>query len=117
MRTWGRPKNPDGTNGPWTLVQTEANGRNDHVMLTALAQVLLLNMGESPFWADWGIPAKYSVISQLFPDYSVTLTQQRFASSFAALLVAREDDPTPTYNITATTNVGVVLNRQVPIPI
>lgn len=121
MRVYGRiiiGKDPDtGLDiKVWRQVNTDPNGQNDHVYLTALAQALLLNLGESPFYSDWGIPAAYSVLQQLFPDTWVALTQQRFAPRFASLFVAREDLPTPTYNITITTNVGVVLNRQVPIP-
>jgi hypothetical protein len=100
----------------WMMVETDVNGWNDHVYLTAMAQTLLLNLGESPFYSDWGIPAVYSVLQQMFPDFYVALTQQRFASRFASLYLARLEDPTPTYNITVTTHAGVVLNRQIPIP-
>lgn len=121
MRVYGRIRLPDDpiTGAEvklWVQVNTDPNGDEDHVMLTALAQALLLNLGESPFFADWGIPAVYSVLNQLFPDVWVALMQQRFSSRFASLLIAREDVPTPTYNITITTHAGVVLNRQVPIP-
>lgn len=122
MRTYGRPvltRLPDGSPvyGPWTIVQTGANGENDHVYLTALAQVLLLNLGESPFYNAWGIPAAYSVISQLFPDLNVTLTQQRFAPHFSSLLIGRLPDAPPRYTIQALTHAGVRLDRAVPIPI
>jgi hypothetical protein len=100
----------------WVEVDTDPNGDNDHVYLTALAQALLLNFGESPFYANWGIPAVNSVLTQTFPDVYVTKTQQGFAGCFAALAVVRLDVPTPTYDITVRTHAGVVLNRQVPIP-
>ena len=85
-------------------------------MLTALAQALLLNYGKSPFYADWGIPAVASVLTQAFPDVYVIRTQQRLAVNFASLTVIRLDVPTPTYSIAARTHAGVVLNRQIPIP-
>jgi hypothetical protein len=100
----------------WVEVDTDPGGSNDHVYLTALAQALLLNYGESPFYADWGIPAVQSVLSQIIPDVYVTYTQQRFAGCFASLFIVRLDVPTPSYNIGVRTHQGVVLNRQVPIP-
>jgi hypothetical protein len=95
--------------GRWQAVQTDANGRNDQVMLTTLCQVLKLGIGESPFWGDWGIPAEQAVIQQIFPDYYVALTQQRFAPFFLSLTVTRESTPTPTYDIRVITTQGVVI--------
>jgi hypothetical protein len=116
MRTYGRPDNPDGTKGPWTMVMTDANGLNDMVMLTTLAQVLKLNLGESPFFANYGIPAVMSVMTQIHPDYNVAFTQQAFSRQFASLLVAKRDDPTPTYDIYVTTKLGVKLTVSIPVP-
>jgi hypothetical protein len=121
IRTYGRVYTYDAsgspTKGPWQMVTTDANGLNDMVMITTLAQVLLLNLGESPFFANYGIPAHQSVMQQVFPDYNVAFTQQTFASQFASLLVAKRDTPTPTYDIFVTTKLGVKLNASVPIPI
>jgi hypothetical protein len=122
MRTYGRTYLYDSSgsligHGPWQVVTTDANGLNDMVMLTTLAQVLLLNMGESPFYANFGLPARSSVMHQVFPDYNVAFTQQAFAPQFASLLVSRRDDPTPTYDIYVVTKIGVKLNAAVPIPI
>jgi hypothetical protein len=85
-------------------------------MLTALAQVLRLNQGESPFYSQWGIPARSAVITQVFPDFAVAYTQQAFAPQFAALMINKRADPTPTYDIFITTKLGVQLNVKVPIP-
>lgn len=115
MRTYGRVKVGDALE--WREVTTDANGFNDQVYLTTLAQVLLLNRGESPFYSDYGIPAQQSVIQQVFPDYYVTLTQQQFAGFFAALTVSKVNDPTPHYQINVTTHAGVKLDPKVPIPI
>lgn len=118
MRTWGRPRDPQtGAIGPWTLVTTDPNGFDDLVWVTTLAQALLLNLGESPFYADYGIPAHPSVVTQVFPDFYVTLTQQRFAPHFASLQVSKRALPTPVYDIAVTTHAGVKLNAAVPIPI
>ena len=55
MRTYGRVYAEDGSY-TWVEVSTDANGFDDMVMLTTLAQVLKLNLGESPFYANFGIP-------------------------------------------------------------
>lgn len=120
MRVFGRILIGQDENGvdikQWVQVNTDPNGDNDHVYLTALAQALLLNFAESPFYADWGIPAVESVLTQTFPDIYVMLTQQRFVGCFAALAIVRLDVPTPSYTINVRTHAGVTLNRQVPIP-
>ena len=116
LRTWGRPHLPDGTYGPWTLVTTDANGQSDLVYFTTLCQVLLLNLNESPFFSQYGIPAHQSVITQVFPDYYVTFTQQQFAPYFASLIVSRESTPAPIYRVNVTTHAGVKLNAGIPIP-
>lgn len=115
MRTYGRTYDSNGT-PTWVEVQTDPVNGDDLVYVTALCQVLKLNLQESPFYADWGIPAKPSVVQQIFPDFYVSLVQQRFASRFAALAIARENLPTPTYNVNITTHAGVKLNAMVPIP-
>lgn len=115
MRTWGRTYAEDGSY-TWVKVETDANGFNDMVMLTTLVQVLKLNLGESPFFANWGIPAKQTIVQQVFPDYYVAMTQQQFSSAFASLIVAKEDSATPKYKINITTHDGVKLNAEVPIP-
>lgn len=116
MRTWGRVTNQDGSLS-WKVVTTDANGFNDMVLITALCQVLLLNLGESPFYATNGIPAQQSVMQQIFPDYYVALTQQTFAPNFASLLISKITSPTPTYKVVVRTHQGVIINAEVPIPI
>lgn len=121
MRTWGRVFNPDGT-WTWTEVTTDAQGFNDYVWITALVQVLKLNLGESPFYANYGIPAKQSVIQQIAPDYYVNQTQQQFAQYFANLSIANVtaqqttgQAPVPTYLINLTTNQGVKMAVSIPV--
>jgi hypothetical protein len=113
MRTYGRVRDVLTGNKTWITVTTDSKGFNDTVYLTTLAQVLKLNLGESPFWGDWGIPAHQSVVLQVAPDYFMTLTQQRFASYFASLILVRvqnavdEDGrPAPAYQINVLTNYG-----------
>lgn len=116
MRTYGRvPVDPTVPDGPkkWVIVQTDKNGFNDYVWLTTLIQCLKLNLGESPFYANYGIPAKPSVVQQVFPDFYVARTQQQFASRFASLLVSKVASETPTYKLNVTTNQGVKIAGEI----
>jgi len=119
MRTWGRilvfdPETDlpviDPRTGAqqlqWVKVETAADGNNSLVWLTTLIQVLKLNLNESPFFANYGIPAHPSVVQQVAPDFYATLTQQYFAPYFAALTIAKVLDLPPTYKVNATTVEG-----------
>lgn len=105
MRTYGRVRNQDGTMS-WVVVATDDKGYNDSVYLTSLVQALKLNLNESPFYADWGIPAKPSVVQQIFPDFYVSKTQQRFAPHFSSLSVKKIPANDPTYNLSVVTTRG-----------
>ena len=109
MRTYGRVK------GIWTEVETDENGSNDYVWVTTLCQCLLLFLGESPFFANFGIPAHQAIIQQVFPDFYVTQTQRQFSQYFASLLVSKRDLPTPTYDINITTNQGTKVAVSIPV--
>lgn len=113
MRTYGRITNPLTGVKTWVVVETDANGYNDNVYITTLCQVLKLNLGESPFYANYGIPARNSVLSQTQPDQYVSRTQQQFAQYFASLVVAKIDDNPPTYNIALVTQNGSILNATI----
>jgi len=102
VRTWGR------VNGVWTEVSTDANGFNDYVYITTLCQCLLLNLGEDPFFSNYGINAFPSVLTQVFPDYYTYQTQDQFKQYFASLTVQKVNSKTPTYNISVVTHFGVV---------
>lgn len=115
MRSWGRIVNADGSKS-WVEVTTDAAGYNDSVWLTTLIQTLKLNLGESPFFANFGIPAQQSVVMQVFPDFYIAQTQQQFAPYFASLTVAKQNAPTPTYNINVVTHQGAKINLSLPIP-
>jgi hypothetical protein len=115
MRTYGRATNPDGTK-KWVEVTTDANGFSDWVYVTALCQALLLNLNESPFFAQYGIPAKPDIVQQVQPDFYITRTQQLFAPYFANLVVAKQGSNPPTYKINVTTMQGAKASLNVPIP-
>ena len=118
MRTYGRPVNRDGSRGLWTEVDTDpATGLNDLVWVTTLCQTLLLNLGESPFYGNYGIPAHQTIVTQVWPDYYVAFTQRQFAQYFASLIISRRSSsPYPAYNVNITTHQGQKLNPVVPIP-
>jgi hypothetical protein len=115
VRTWGRTYSELGV-PTWVEVTTNAQGYNDEVYLTTLAQTLKLNLGESPFFGNYGIPAHPDVVQQVWPDYYVAFTQKQFSQYFASLLVTRLDYPYPRYQINITTQQGFKMNASVPIP-
>lgn len=113
MRVWGRVTNADGSK-TWVEVSTDANGLNDAVHVTWLAQVLKLNLGESPFWANWGIPQYQTVMSQIYPTYYVMQTQSYFSGIFAALAITQvPGTANPTYQINATLQSGASIEAQI----
>lgn len=114
MRTYGRILNSDGTRS-WVEVQQDSNGNFEYGMVTTLIQCLKLSLGESPFFANYGIPAQRSVITQIFPDYYVTQTQQQFSPYFASLLVSKQVAVDPTYNIDVTFTNGTKFQQTVAV--
>lgn len=116
MRTYGRiALTRGGAATKWVEVQTDANGYNDAVYITALIQCLKLNLNESPFWANWGIPAKPSVVQQIAPDYYVALMQQRFSPYFASLIIARILSNPPTYRVNLVTQQGFRFDQVIAV--
>jgi uncharacterized membrane protein YebE (DUF533 family) len=114
MRVWGRTYDTLGT-PTWVEVSTDADGFNDNVYLTALAQDLQLQLGESPFYANNGIPAQQSIATQVFPDYYAMQAQAQYAGYFAALTISRipQSNP-PVYNVQAITHSGAILEASIP---
>jgi hypothetical protein len=121
MRTYGRTQDVLTGKKTWWVVLTDQNGYNDSVWLTTLAQVIKLNLGESPFFANFGIPAHESVVTQIYPDFYMVRIQQQFASHFASLILTtspiaqgspestaagQDGRPAPNYNINVLTNYG-----------
>jgi hypothetical protein len=112
MRTYGRiiPDIRYPKQLKWIEIDTDVNGSNDYVYVTAIIQVLKLNLGESPFYGNWGIPARGSVHSQIPPDYFVARTAQQFAGIFASLIITPTPTPgnpqIPTYSVNIINHVG-----------
>lgn len=127
MRVWGRLPTIAGGNVEalqpgaaytWVADETDAQGWNDYPYLTALCQCLKLNLGESPFFGNFGIPARTSVRQQIPPDYAVAFTQSYFAPFFASLIItkaAATQPPLPTYNLSIIRNSGSVFKTQVAL--
>lgn len=118
MKTFGKIYDNQG-NYIWEEVTTDQNGFNDAVYVTTLIQNLKLNLGESPFYANSGIPAQKSVISQIFPDFYINQIQQQFSQYFASLLIAKI--PTslqnnyPLYDVNILTHQGSSINARIPV--
>jgi hypothetical protein len=121
MRTYGRVTDPATGVRYWVEVDPDPAGFTDSVYLTALCQTLKLNLNESPFFGNWGIPAFPSVEQQIQPDFYVNLTQQRYAPFFMFLGVIKVPTnypETPVYNITcrfqsgATDSITVIPQAQ-----
>ena len=110
MRTYGRVYDPITKAQTWVEISTDANGGNDYVYVTALAQTLKLNLNESPFYGNFGIPARTVVAQQLQPDYYISFIQNYYAPQFASLLIAKQaqslGNNKPVYNISAMRNNG-----------
>lgn len=66
-------------------------------------------------FGSYGIPAQQSVVTQVFPDYYVTLTQQAFAPYFLALILTKLPTLTPSYLVNATANPGAIMTNPVAI--
>jgi hypothetical protein len=114
MRTYGRVGQINGMGGTWVQVDTDANGFNDQVYITTLIQCLKLNLGESPFYANRGIPAQQSVVTQVFPDYYAAQTQTQFSAFFASLVITRvQGSFPPAYRVNAVCHSGAILNAMV----
>lgn len=104
----------------WIEVTTDSAGYDDEVNVVWMAQVFALNLGESPFYSDWGLPAHQSVMTQVAPDFFVNLTQQRFSPLFASLIVQKVEGgtmqqpppfaaPSPTYTVRVVTHAGAIM--------
>ena len=100
----------------WVTVATEGLPTDDYLWITTLIQNLKLVIGESPFFANYGLPSEQAVIQQIAPDYHVSLTQQRFSQYFASLIIVRLPNTTnPTYRVNVLTRAGTVYQQEIPV--
>lgn len=112
LRIWGRVQGET----EWQAVTTDVNGDNSYVYVTNLAQVIQLSPNESPFFANYGIPATLSIIQQIQPDLDMIRTQRQFANFFASLILTKVASvPDPIYRMNVLTKLGAVIQAEVPI--
>ena len=113
MRTWGRQYSENGTY-QWVEVLPDANGYEDNIWLTTLVQALKLNLGESPFYANLGIPQQQTIVTQVYPDFYVSQIQQYFAPRFASLTIFRVPASfPPVYQVNAVCHSGAIINETI----
>lgn len=105
LRTYGKIYAGDGSY-KWVEVQTDSGGDSSYVWITTLIQTLKLNLGESPFFANYGIPARPTIVTQVLPDFYVIQTQNQFSQYFASLIISRTSTNPPTYQVNVITNSG-----------
>lgn len=104
MRTYGINEK-----GQWVEVTETA-----YIWLATLAQTLRLSENESPFYANYGIPAQKSVQTQIAPDVAINRTQQQYAPYFASLSIIKQQNVTnPTYSISAIFQNGTTIQTSV----
>jgi hypothetical protein len=114
MRTYGRITNPDGTKR-WVEVTSNDEQGDSLVWVTTVIQNCKLILGESPFFANYGIPAEQAILQQIFPDFYVMQMQQRFAQYFASLIIVKIPGiVTPTYRINIITEYGTRIEVEIP---
>lgn len=115
MRTWGRVVDQSG-NKKWVVVESDADGDFSYGWLTNIIQTLKLGLGEAPFYAQYGIPAQQSIVTQVYPDYYVNILQQQFAGYFSSLTISKVDGAeTPTYDIQAIFQNGVSYRGEIAV--
>lgn len=121
QRVWARTAPDEYGNQTWVCVTPDPQtGNTDLLYFAALAQCLRLNLGESPFYADYGIPARQSVATQIPPDFFIARIQSRYSQFFASLVISRGPTiqqnrrPVVVYNCYALCHSGLVLNASIP---
>ncbi len=85
---FGRIYNANGKQ-TWVKVSADDQGFSDYVYITAFLQCVKLNLAESPFWANFGLPAHASIAQQLPPDFNMNFIAQFFRQFFASVIVTR----------------------------
>jgi len=115
MRTYGRLPPDENGYRQWVEVNSANLATDDNVWLTTLAQNLKLITGESPFFANFGLPSEQAIIMQIVPQYHVNLIQQRFAQYFASLIITRVPGPgNPVWRVNVLTRYGARIQTDVP---
>ena len=98
MRVYGRTidnTRPNANFYKWQVVQDD----DDNIRLTHLIQVLQMDIQESPFYSNWGMPVANALITGVLSDVAINNTINQFAQYFAALQITRgiSNDPKEIY--------------------
>ncbi|UMM63143.1 hypothetical protein [Aristophania vespae] len=83
MRVWTRQFQSDGTR-KWVAVT------GNQAIIAWLQNNLLLQLGESPFYADKGLPVTQSLISRIWPDYYLNQLQEFFRDYVSTIQITRD---------------------------
>lgn len=110
-RVWGRVAS-NGTR-KWQAFETDSNGYDDAPNIIWLQNALLLNLNESPFYADWGIPIQQTLATSVFPDYYTSKTQQRFSAYFPSVVITRVSASDLSYSVNITTKTGYKVSQRI----
>ncbi|QCE32947.1 hypothetical protein FAI41_04685 [Acetobacteraceae bacterium] len=89
-RIWARTGKPD-QNGKRQWISVS----NNTAILTWLQQAVLLQLGESPFWVDWGLPVIGALTQGIYPDLYIQKTKERFQPYFLNININRTVPDTP----------------------
>lgn len=109
-RVWGRETGAGGVR-VWEAFETDSAGVDDYPNFIWLQQALLLNLNESPFYADWGIPVQQTLATSIYPDYYTAKTQKRFSSYFPSCSISRIPSSDVSYSVNITTKSGVKVSQ------
>jgi hypothetical protein len=102
MRTYGQTPQ-----GKWVEIDQVS-----YVWMATLVQNLRLIQGESPFYAQAGIPAYKAIRTQIAPTVAVNNIQKQFAQYFTSLTVTPVSGvQVPTYNVQAVLTNGTIYQQ------
>jgi hypothetical protein len=80
-----------------------------------LIQCCKLEIGESPRYPNRGIPARETILTQIYPDYYMQQIQSQYAANFASLMITKQPVFDPTYTINIITKDGQTINGTIAV--
>jgi hypothetical protein len=97
-------------NGKFVKVTEEST-----VWATTFIHTLKLNLGESPFFANYGLPSQESVMTQIAPDFFIEHTRQQYSDKFAILKMTTKAAINPTYDAFIMTKQGKTITERIAL--
>jgi hypothetical protein len=117
LRTYGRSTNQDTGITSWVTVTSTPEGSDELVWFTDLLQALQLDLGESPFFGNVGIPVQETIASGIYPDFYVNALQNYYSPNFAVLYITRDSTQfDPTYDVYVQFSNGDINYLQITPP-